>query len=345
MAMGSRSRSARMWAAAIGCVTYGSPDARCWSPWASIAKSIAAWTGATSISGSWRWMAWIRSLARVGTDGMRGRPGARGLERPFGGPSWARGGVRRLLRDGATVGLSAGASGLARWTTMMGSSLAARSLRSGPVAEPPKGFIGGGALVPRHLAAVGDEDVVLVTLAREQHDVARPGRPDRGVDRLAPIQDQLERRATSGAGRLGSGRDVLEDGLGVLVPGVLVGGDDQPAALRRDPTHHRPLLPVAFPAGPEQCDQCPTPSLGNGRELVEDEGERGRRVGVVDDDGEGLAQLHPLHPAGDVGQALETLGDRLGIESDRLPERGRGKGVVGVEAAGQLERDSSPPAG
>ncbi len=50
-ATGSIPRSARIWAEAIGWVTYGSPDARFWSPWASTARSKARLTGPRSAWG------------------------------------------------------------------------------------------------------------------------------------------------------------------------------------------------------------------------------------------------------------------------------------------------------
>ena len=58
-ATGSMPSSARIWAEAIGWVTNGSPDARFWSPCASIAKSIAFWMRATSASASYLRIAWI----------------------------------------------------------------------------------------------------------------------------------------------------------------------------------------------------------------------------------------------------------------------------------------------
>ena len=51
MAMGSTPRSARIWAEAIGWVTYGSPVARRWPAWASTARSKAWSTGSRLASG------------------------------------------------------------------------------------------------------------------------------------------------------------------------------------------------------------------------------------------------------------------------------------------------------
>ncbi len=50
-AIGSIPRSARIWAEAIGWVTYGSPDARFWPAWASTAMSKARLTASRSACG------------------------------------------------------------------------------------------------------------------------------------------------------------------------------------------------------------------------------------------------------------------------------------------------------
>ncbi len=50
-ATGSMPISARIWAAAIGCVTYGSPDARTCDLWASTARSKAFSTTLRSACG------------------------------------------------------------------------------------------------------------------------------------------------------------------------------------------------------------------------------------------------------------------------------------------------------
>jgi hypothetical protein len=50
-AAGSMPRSATIWAAAIGWVTYGSPEARNWRAWASTARSNALSSWARSADG------------------------------------------------------------------------------------------------------------------------------------------------------------------------------------------------------------------------------------------------------------------------------------------------------
>src|SRR5690242_15574386 len=76
MAIGSTSMSARIWAAAIGCVTYGSPEARFWSPWASMANAIARSIEAMSAFGSSLRTVSSRAAeaSATGSDGTAWRP-------------------------------------------------------------------------------------------------------------------------------------------------------------------------------------------------------------------------------------------------------------------------------
>ena len=67
-------------------------------------------------------------------------------------------------------------------------------------------------------------------------------------------------------------------------------------------------------------------------------------MGVVDDHAERLARIHALHSAGDSADAGQALPDRIGLELEGFADRDRGEGVVGIEPAGELERDGSRPA-
>ena len=58
-------------------------------------------------------------------------------------------------------------------------------------------------------------------------------------------------------------------------------------------------------------------------------------VGVVDDDGEVLAGVDPLEPAGDAAPAAMPGGDRAGVEPDLGAPGDRGQRVGDVEVAGQ----------
>ena len=62
MATGSMPSSARIWATAIGWVTYGSPVARFWPAWASTAKSKAR---STSVRSALGWCSTIEALSAV----------------------------------------------------------------------------------------------------------------------------------------------------------------------------------------------------------------------------------------------------------------------------------------
>ena len=86
---------------------------------------------------------------------------------------------------------------------------------------------------------------------------ASPGRARRIATRdgLGPIGDEEEVLAAPPAGRLGTRGDGLEDGHAVLAAGVLVGEDDEAAALAGDAAHLRPLGRVALAGRAEDGDE------------------------------------------------------------------------------------------
>ena len=159
------------------------------------------------------------------------------------------------------------------------------------------------------------------------------GRPD---GRPA-VGDDEEVAVTTEPRPLRPAGDLVEDRLAVLAPRVLVGDDDEPAALGGQAAHDRPLRGVALARRPEHRDEPAAASGGDRREEVEDATERGRGVGVVDDDAERLAGVDPLHPAGDAGHRLEAPADRGRIEVPRLAEGDDRERVVDVEPAGEPE--------
>ena len=79
--------------------------------------------------------------------------------------------------------------------------------RSRPGAAAASGL---GALVPGD-RAVGADDRLLVALAGEQHDVARPGALERRVDGGAAVGDDQQVVVATPAGGLGAARDLVED--------------------------------------------------------------------------------------------------------------------------------------
>jgi hypothetical protein len=141
------------------------------------------------------------------------------------------------------------------------------------------------------------------------------------------------------AGRLGASRDLVENHLAVLAPRILVGDDDEPRPLTGDTAHHRPLVGVALPGRAEHRDQAATTSGGSRGKDVEDRGERGRTVGVVDHDPEWLTRVDPLHPPGNPFDRLEAGPDRGRIELEAFAERDDRKRVVDVEATSQPETE------
>ena len=73
-ATGSMPSSARICADAIGCVTYGSPEARTWLACASTARSNARSTMSRSACGWWRWTSARSSARQRGADPSRRPP-------------------------------------------------------------------------------------------------------------------------------------------------------------------------------------------------------------------------------------------------------------------------------
>ena len=120
------------------------------------------------------------------------------------------------------------------------------------------------------LLAVRADDRALVALARQQHDVAGPGRLERGGDRGAPVGDELQVLAAPLAGGLGAARDLVEDRLAVLAARVLVGDDDEAGALPGDAAHLRPLRRVALAGRAEHRDEPAATCRRGRREQVED---------------------------------------------------------------------------
>ena len=113
-----------------------------------------------------------------------------------------------------------------------------------------------------------------MALAREQDDIPGPGPLERRRDRGRPVGDQRQVPVAAPAGRLGPGRDLVQDRLAILVARVLVGDDHQPAALARDPAHHRPLRDVALARRAEHRDQAAAACRGDRGKAVQDRLER-----------------------------------------------------------------------
>ena len=175
-------------------------------------------------------------------------------------------------------------------------------------------------------------------------DVARAGALEGRRDRLAAVADRAEVVRPSLAGRLGPDAIASKIGLAVLAARVLVGHDDEPATLAGDPAHERPLAGVALAGRAEHAIRPPPPAARRPARAAPATGlERGRAVGVVDDDHERLAPADPLHPA---GHAARPPRGRRGwpseIEAPAVAEGQRGQRVVGVESAGERQAEVEP---
>ena len=184
MATGSRPSSARIWADAIGWVTYGSPVARSWPSCASTA----------SVEG-------LADLVEVGVRRCSATEARRAASRSAEVHGrLLRGGRLRRPRSAAPPG---GRDAPARFGRCLGarggrSPSAARIARLGRVdpVEPDQPYpiarrsrFGLGPLVPGH-RPVGTDDRALVALAGQQDRVAGPSALEGGRDGVAPVRDE-----------------------------------------------------------------------------------------------------------------------------------------------------------
>ena len=201
MATGSMPSSARIWAAAIGWVTYGSPVARSWPPWASTARSKARSTGPGRLRvvratlaeqlapqpGDGRWSPHARRAPRAPPGAAR--RGGRGAGPPRCGSCSTD--IGRGSIAGAVRRRRRGTTRRARAAVSRCAASRAPRARSGP--RPAR---------PRAASWSGVEDRALVALAGEQDDVARAGPGEGRRDRRPPVGDQQEVVAAPAPGRL-----------------------------------------------------------------------------------------------------------------------------------------------
>ena len=172
-----------------------------------------------------------------------------------------------------------------------------------------------------------------MSLARDDDRVAGPGGGDGGRDRLCAVADLPHLAAARFAA--GTGQDLGADGRRVFGARVVVGDDQQLGPGGRGGAHQRALGPVAVAPGAEH-DQQPARDLRT--QGVEQRGDRGGLVGVVDDRQERLPALDPLHPTGDGDPGEAHGGHRRrhpgGVQAGERDER-----VRDVERARQAQRD------
>ena len=142
-----------------------------------------------------------------------------------------------------------------------------------------------------------------MALPGEHDDVSRPGPFEGRDDGLAAIRDTEQVVAMALSRGLRAGADLFENRLAVLAAGILVGYDDNAATFPGDAAHHRPLLDIPLPRRAEDGDEAASTHPCQRRELIEHRLQRGRRMGVVDDDAEWLAAVDTVHPAGNAPKA------------------------------------------
>src|SRR4051794_23976157 len=195
---------------------------------------------------------------------------------------------------------------------------AACATRSGDQSRTQR-LTGDGDVVERDLVPVGELLALLVPLSGDHHDVTRLGRPDRLLDRGAPVDLDLDARATAFD-------DLGDDRARVLAARVVGRDDDDVRVLAHDGAHERALGTVAVAAGAEDDDHAPGRERPRRAQHVV---ERVRGVGVVDEHGERLALVDRLEAAGDAHGVREPVGDRRVIDA-----QGAGGGGGAADAEG-----------
>src|SRR5215218_2917826 len=134
-----------------------------------------------------------------------------------------------------------------------------------------------GDVVERQLAPARELLALLVALARDDDDVARPGERDGALDRGVAVDDRL-----GGATVLDPGEDLVDDRRRVLGARVVRRDDRLVGQARGDLAHLRALAAVAVAAAAEDAEQAAGRQRARRREHVL---QRVGRVRVVDEDG------------------------------------------------------------
>jgi len=208
---------------------------------------------------------------------------------------------------------------LGRMPTMM-----PRSRARGRVAQRLAGDVD---VVERKLASGFELLSLLVALARDDDDVARPGELDGALDRRAPVDDGLDAGAVADPLE-----DLRDDRLWILGARIVGRDDHRVGQARGDLPHQRPLAAITVAAAAERADDAGVRQLAGG---AQDVVQRVRRVRVVDDDGEGLAFVDRLEAAGDAAGLRHGAHDRLLGDTQAAGDCDGAQDVEDVEAAGQ----------
>jgi hypothetical protein len=158
------------------------------------------------------------------------------------------------------------------------------------------------------------------------------------ADRLAPVVDHPQRGSIGRAGRARAIGDLLVDRARVLEPWVLIGDDHEVGELGGGAPHRRPLGRVALPRRAEDDDE---PAGRQRSKDVEHLAQRVLGMRVVDDDGEGLAGLHPRHPARHARRRSQRERSVMDVQAERLDHAEGRERVQHVEPA--RHPDPHPP--
>ena len=171
-----------------------------------------------------------------------------------------------------------------------------------------------------------------------------PGRARSNAAAIAAGRSAISSRSrsTPPAGFLRPLGDRLEDRLAVLAAGILVGDDDEPAALAGDPAHHRPLGRVPLPADPNTAISPPPRAAATGASTSRTaSSEAGLWAKSTITPNGWPASIDSIRPGTPLDR-LEAGPDRRRVEAEALAQRDDRQRVVGVEAAGQPEIERRP---
>src|ERR1700686_266067 len=205
--------------------------------------------------------------------------------------------------------------------------------------ESADGCFGCGSLVPRLFPAT-DEDASLMSLAGQQDRVPWAGPANRMSDPLATVLDPGVLVALGPPDLLGPGRDLAEDGHRVLFARIFIRENGVIAQPGGDLSHPGPFLAIAVTGAAEDGDQL---APGDRPQLAKDLLEALRRVSVIDDHAERLAEIDPLHPAADAAIAIQPLADLVECQPHGDASGRRGQRVGGVPPTTQLQAQSQRP--
>src|SRR5438132_11943655 len=185
--------------------------------------------------------------------------------------------------------------------------------------QAPDCRLGHSAFVPG-LLAPADQDAPFVALAGKQDGIAGTSATDSLRDALAPVFDAGVVFPFLPADFIGTGGDLAQDGHRVFFARIFVGEDRVVAQPSGDLAHPGTLFAIAVAGAPEDGDQL---ALRDRPEFPQDLLEALRRVGVIDDHGERLAKVDPLHAPADAAEPLETVANLIKRQAHRHPRRSR----------------------